>query len=60
MSGWRDGEGRTAAERRKLGNERQRAQFFADVRYRPLTALKTFAAFAFVALLVFALVNMMT
>ena len=58
MGGWRDEDGRTAADRRKLGNEHERARLFADVRYRPLTVLKTLAGFAFVGLLVFALVNM--
>ncbi|MEZ5959771.1 MAG: hypothetical protein R3C30_05005 [Hyphomonadaceae bacterium] len=60
MGGWRDEDGRTAADRRKLGDEQARARFFADVRYRPLTVFKTLAGFAFVALLVFALINMLT
>lgn len=57
MSGWRDEDGRTVSDRKKLGNEQERARFLADVRYRPLTVLKTLAGFAFVALLVFALIN---
>jgi hypothetical protein len=58
MGGWRDEDGRTAADRRQRGDEQERARFFADVRHRPLTVLKTVAGFAFVALLVFALINM--
>lgn len=60
MAGWRDEDGRTATDRKKIGNDQERARLFADVRHRPLTVLKGLAAFAFVALLVFALVNMMT
>lgn len=58
MGGWRDEDGRTATDRRRLGDEQERARFFAEVRYRPLTVLKTLVGFAFVALLVFALINM--
>ena len=58
MGGWRDGDGRTVTDRRKIGAEQERARFFADVRYRPLTVLKALVGFAFVALLVFALLNM--
>ncbi len=57
MGGWRDEDGRTVTDRRKIGGEQERARFFADVRYRPLTVLKGLVGFAFVALLVFALIN---
>lgn len=57
MGGWRDEDGRTATDRRKADNDHERARFFADVRYRPLTVLKSLVGFAFVALLVFALIN---
>jgi len=58
MGGWRDEDGRTATDRRRTNGEQERAHFFADVRYRPLTVLKALVGFAFVALLVFALINM--
>jgi hypothetical protein len=56
MSGWRDGDGRTAAERRKVRGAEDRARLAADVRHRPLSLLKGLLGFAFVLVIVFALV----
>lgn len=55
MSGWRDGDGRTAAERKKIQGAEERARFAADVRHRPLTLLKGLLGFGFILILVFAL-----
>lgn len=56
MGGWRDEDGRTAADRKKQKGDEDRARFVADVRHRPLTLLKGLAGFAFVMILVFAVV----
>ena len=53
MSGWRDTDGRTAAERRQVKGAEDRARFAETVRRRPLTLLKRLAGFAFIMLLVF-------
>jgi hypothetical protein len=53
MSGWRDAEGRTASERRRLRAGEERARFVDTARRRPLTLLKSLAGFAFILLLVF-------
>jgi len=53
MSGWRDGHGRTAAERRQVKGAEDRARLAETVRHRPLTVLKGLAGFAFIMLLVF-------
>lgn len=55
MGGWRDEDGRTAADRKKIKGEADRARFASDVRHRPLTLLKGLAGFALVMVLVFAL-----
>jgi len=56
MSGWRDSDGNTAAERRKLRGEQDRAAFADAVRHRPLSLLRGFLGFAFIVVLVLALV----
>lgn len=57
MSGWRDTEGRTAGERKAVQGKRDRAQFAADVRHRPLTLLKGLAGFALIVVLMLALIG---
>jgi hypothetical protein len=57
MAGWRDTEGRTARERAQQRGTEERAAFMRTARHRPLTLLKGFLGFAFVLLLVFALVS---
>jgi hypothetical protein len=57
MSGWRDTDGRTAGERKAVNTKRDRAQFAADVRHRPLTLLKGLAGFALIVVLVLALIG---
>jgi hypothetical protein len=55
MSGWRDADGRTAADRRKQENDAARARLAERVRNRPLSLVKPALSAAFVALLIFAL-----
>jgi len=57
MSGWRDSDGRTAADRRKVHRAGERARLFADARHRPLTLLKGFAGLVLIGVLVFALIG---
>ena len=57
MTGWRDSEGRTARERVKMRGAEEREAFMHTARHRPLTILKGFLSFAFVLLLVFALLT---
>lgn len=57
MSGWRDADGRTAADRKKIRGAEERARFAADVRHRPLTLLKGLLGFAFILVLIVALVT---
>jgi hypothetical protein len=57
MAGWRDNDGRTARERAKLRGAEDRAEFMRTARHRPVTLLKGFLGFAFVLLLVFALLS---
>ncbi len=57
MNGWRDTDGRTAADRRKMQGADERTRFFADARHRPLTLLKGFAGLALIGVLVFALIG---
>ncbi len=57
MSGWRDGEGRTASDRRKHEGRTERLRFMETLRYRPQTLIKPALSAAFVALLIFALIN---
>lgn len=59
MSGWRDEDGRTAAERKQLKGEQERARFAADVKHRPLSLLKGLLGLAFVLVLIFALLGSM-
>lgn len=56
MAGWRDAEGRTARERAKERGMEERAAFMHAARHRPLTFVKGLLGFAFVLLLVFALI----
>lgn len=55
MAGWRDADGRTAAERRKQARVESAAQFRDTVRHRPASLLKPIAGFLFILLLVLAL-----
>jgi hypothetical protein len=56
MAGWRDSEGRTAHDRAKLRGAEERAAFMRTARHRPFTLVKGLLGFAFVLLLVFALI----
>ena len=60
MSGWRDQEGRTAAERSGEQRARERARFAERVRNRPLSLVKPALSALFVGVLVFALFNAFT
>jgi len=55
MSGWRDADGRTAADRQKQENEAAQARFVERVRNRPLSVVKPALSAAFVAVLIIAL-----
>lgn len=55
MSGWRDADGRTAADRGKQENEAARARLAERVRNRPLSLAKPMLSAAFVAVLIVAL-----
>jgi hypothetical protein len=57
MAGWRDSEGRTARERARQRGAEEHAAFMHTARRRPLTILKGFLGFAFILLLVFALIT---
>lgn len=57
MSGWRDADGRTAAERRQVKSAEDRARLVDTVRHRPLSLLKGLAGFAFILLLVFVVIG---
>lgn len=56
MSGWRDTDGRTAAERKKQRGAEERAHFAETARRRPLSLLKGLLGFVFVLVLAFALI----
>ncbi len=55
MSGWRDTDGRTATERKRLHAENDRAQFVDTLRRRPFSLLKGLLGFAFLVVLALAL-----
>lgn len=55
MSGWRDADGRTAADRRRQSKAEDAARFRDTVRHRPASLLKPIAGFLFILLLVLAL-----
>ncbi|MBN8605690.1 MAG: hypothetical protein J0L81_02125 [Caulobacterales bacterium] len=55
MSGWRNADGRTAADRRKQDSEASQARFLERARNRPLSLAKPLLRAAFVALLIIAL-----
>jgi hypothetical protein len=57
MSGWRDGDGRTAAERKKVQQARERARLASAVRNRPLSLVKPILSALFIGILVVALFN---
>lgn len=57
MGGWRDEDGRTAADRKRQGDVESRARFASDLRHQPLSVLKGFAGLALVLVLVFALIG---
>lgn len=57
MGGWRDEDGKTAAERRKVSGKRERAQFLDTLRHRPLTLVRPILGALFALVLVFALLN---
>ncbi|MGH6952395.1 MAG: hypothetical protein ACREH4_16145 [Vitreimonas sp.] len=54
--GWRDAEGRTALERRRLNGAQGRARFIDRVRHRPLSLVKPALLLAFATLLAAALI----
>ena len=56
MSGWRDTDGRTSAERKKRQGEQERARFAETARHRPLSLLKGLVGFVFVMVIAFALI----
>lgn len=61
MSGWRDEEGRTAADRKSRAQAQERACFLETARNRPLSLVKPaigalFIGALFIGVLVFALV----
>jgi hypothetical protein len=55
MSGWRDVEGRTNAERRRANADTERKSFLDRLRNRPTSLVKPLLGFCFVVVLVFAL-----
>lgn len=55
MSGWRDADGNTAADRRKQDDAAARARFLDRVRSRPLSLVKPALSALFVGLLIVAL-----
>lgn len=57
MAGWRDSEGRTAPERAEKRGADERAAFMHNARHRPFTLLKGLLGFAFVLLIIFALIG---
>lgn len=56
MGGWRDIDGNTAQQRRKLKREADRAAFADTARRRPLSLLKGALGFVAVLVLVFAVI----
>jgi hypothetical protein len=57
MGGWRDTEGRTAAERHKQANDASRARFLDTVRNRPASLVKPMLTALFVGVLIVALLG---
>lgn len=55
MSGWRDADGRTAADRRKQESDAAQARFVDRVRNRPLSLVKPTLSALFVAMLIVAI-----
>lgn len=56
MSGWRDEEGRTAADRKVRAKAQEHARFLETARNRPLSLVKPALGALLIAVLVFALV----
>ena len=56
VGGWREAEGRTASERRRIESGEGRARFIGRVRRRPLSLMKPALMLAFAALLIGALI----
>jgi hypothetical protein len=56
MSGWRDADGRTNAERKRESADAARRSFLDTVRHRPANLVKPALGFAFVLVLAFALI----
>lgn len=56
MSGWRDADGRTAAERRKQQGAQERARLAETLRYRPMSLVRPLLGAGFVAVLVIAII----
>jgi len=54
MPGWRDAEGRTAADRRQQQSAANRADFFDTLRTRPLSLIRPVLGALFILVLVFA------
>ena len=55
MSGWRDVEGRTNADRRRANAEAEHKNLLGRLRYRPASFVKPALGFAFILVLVLAL-----
>lgn len=60
MSGWRDADGRTAADRKKSQRNEDRARLAETVRNRPLSLVRPVLSALFVGILVVALLNFFT
>ncbi len=54
MSGWRDADGRTAAQRKLQQSAANRADFFDTLRNRPLSLIRPLLGALFILVLVFA------
>jgi hypothetical protein len=55
MSGWRDSDGQTAADRRKAQHTQERARFAEELRHRPLGILRGWLGAVFIAVMIGAL-----
>jgi hypothetical protein len=57
MSGWRDSDGRTAAERKTRQRSEDQATFIDRVQRRPLSLVKPILGALFITVLIIALLN---
>jgi hypothetical protein len=57
MSGWRDADGHTAADRKTIQRAEDRAGFVDRVRRRPMSLVKPILGAVFIAILIVALLN---